>query len=952
MNTFKFFKLIKNDKRPISKLDKRQHYEKDKINPGLFNIGLECAINNLIVFDVDKKNDGVKEFNKFCKNNGSFGTLTQTTPSGGFHFIFKKTERENEKRLKNKSGYRGKGLDIRTGTGYVVVEPSEINGKKYKILNPDTEPQEMPDALIDWLLEYEKEPRENEEKKYNLTYFIEAPKLDKIEEILRENEPTGKNWHIMTSCIKNLLETPYNSLNEEDKAILVNMWDKWSKQSKEKYNKKNNFSILENIKDPKFNFNYFSKNKYFKQAPKIPQSIEPDIRLNERFLNLDILKNNKNKDVILKSTTGTGKTTLLNAYVSHLQEVEGVENVRFLSLVHLVSMADQQKESLKNIKNLKHYKEAHDIEEDNLIICVNSILKFYHFEPEFFAPYVVYIDEITSILNALTHSPLLEKTLKPVYETLNKIIINCRQIIATDAQILDNSFILLKDRNKKRLFIENTYKKWNNIQALHIKDENKFLEIMKEEAKNKKLFYFGSDSKTKTEFFFNEINKIDTTYNNFLYTATDKELTNKFFNTSRLFYSPSITTGVDINPASVCDVFIYVKGNTISPLDSFQQLTRCRNIKNIYFYIDDKKNYFSKYDSLDDTKQKIENEIIKHSGLLNLFDNKLFNELFIYNEFLNEIMKTNKEIIFKGILSNNNINIKTKGQIKKIKNKIINAAIIEEDDRKNKKIEKIKTEEQTPEYIEKIISILNIKKEDIDKEPFIQLIKNNFLFGSFLNFYRLLLPFDVIESKFKTISENNPNYKVAYANFYKIKLIKELEDELKIQRFSLDGLTSWNNEEIKINDNLIKRINSTFRSTQEPKNKNDVISYYIAKINNLIGDLSIIKTTKQERKQDGRRLKKTNYKLDETIIKKYLFIINNMNKSPFSYYLENDKIETVDKLKFIKTPGEKKTTKPTKEEPLKEETEEENEETGKEPLEEKSPYIFPDLDGLDFGLYY
>ena len=35
-----------------------------------------------------------------------------------------------------------------------------------------------------------------------------------------------------------------------------------------------------------------------------------------------------------------------------------------------------------------------DIEDNNLVICINSILRYHKYEAEFFNNYVVYIDEI------------------------------------------------------------------------------------------------------------------------------------------------------------------------------------------------------------------------------------------------------------------------------------------------------------------------------------------------------------------------------------------------------------------------------------------------------------------------------------------------------------------------------------------------------------------------------
>ena len=65
------------------------------------------------------------------------------------------------------------------------------------------------------------------------------------------------------------------------------------------------------------------------------------------------------------------------------------------------------------------------------------------------------------------------------------------------------------------------------------------------------------------------------------------EFKNKF-----VFYSPSITTGINFFIEEKQDVFLFIKGNTISPSLSFQQATRTRNINKLFYHSNakDKKN--------------------------------------------------------------------------------------------------------------------------------------------------------------------------------------------------------------------------------------------------------------------------------------------------------------------------------------------------------------------------
>ena len=67
---------------------------------------------------------------------------------------------------------------------------------------------------------------------------------------------------------------------------------------------------------------------------------------------------------------------------------------------------------------------------------------------------------------------------------------------------------------------------------------------------------------------------------------TDYEIhdANEQFKNKYVFYSPKITFGIDFTYEIPQDVFIYVKGKSINPYGIFQQTTRTRNIRQIYFY--------------------------------------------------------------------------------------------------------------------------------------------------------------------------------------------------------------------------------------------------------------------------------------------------------------------------------------------------------------------------------
>ncbi len=92
-----------------------------------------------MVVDIDVKDDGVREFRKYRREFGTPETPTVNTPSGGCHYYFNYSYEDPDTDLmirtylKNKTKYRGKGLDIRIDGGYVVAPPSVVNGVPYEV---------------------------------------------------------------------------------------------------------------------------------------------------------------------------------------------------------------------------------------------------------------------------------------------------------------------------------------------------------------------------------------------------------------------------------------------------------------------------------------------------------------------------------------------------------------------------------------------------------------------------------------------------------------------------------------------------------------------------------------------------------------------------------------------------------------------------------------------------
>lgn len=185
----KIFPVISNGKTPLIK-----EWQKDcsdsyiqvlywLINAPGCNWGLPATPNNLFIIDLDVHNEnanGVENFDKiidrlFMDKDGFAGDLydefmemaplEQVTPSGGHHLIFQSDDELKQVPNCSNAFKDYPGIDLRT-SGYVVVEPSEINGKKYIFDTIPSAPPKMHPKLKKFILENVGTKQENKKTPY------------------------------------------------------------------------------------------------------------------------------------------------------------------------------------------------------------------------------------------------------------------------------------------------------------------------------------------------------------------------------------------------------------------------------------------------------------------------------------------------------------------------------------------------------------------------------------------------------------------------------------------------------------------------------------------------------------------------------------------------------------------------------------------------------------------
>ena len=361
----------------------------------------------------------------------------------------------------------------------------------------------MPNELIEWLFmgktpkpeQEEKVSTKQEEKvevqedESNDIYYIDEYDLnDLLDKLPSEYYEDYSKWLKVSSVLKGMKR--------------YEAFDKFSKKSS-KYDKEKNDIIYNSLnyknymninciisilnKDIKFKS---KKYKYIQPTMKYIDIDNDKIKCNKKTLNNSDLINERYLNIknyiesydcmIVKSDTGTGKTTSTAKYFNSLK------NLRIISIVSRVSLGEQQVKTFSEANiTLRSYKNHFD-SHDNIFIQLDSILKLQYDD---FSNCAVYLDEIDSLIQYLLDSTTLETKRLNIYAMLCKIIKTCKIVIGTDADISNLTFDYIYNLRTNMLYVNNPFKNYNNIVANHYKDENEIIDEMKKEIKKQTISF-------------------------------------------------------------------------------------------------------------------------------------------------------------------------------------------------------------------------------------------------------------------------------------------------------------------------------------------------------------------------------------------------------------------------------------------------------------------------------
>jgi hypothetical protein len=606
--------------------------------------------NNITGLDLDfsyklsdeelNSNPITKKFIDLFGKEPTWDTYTVRTRSGGLHYYFEyEPEIKQTQDDDTKIDIRGKGGCL-YGAG-TIVSKGDKQGE-YKCIN-NKKQMKMPEELKSFLLEnlYTKKPskqtiqkkdakitKKQNKKMYDESYY----EYDFSDDLLRrifdglpheywrcvvaqDGNPSFLTW---TAACKSLdCEELWDEYNQKfdgyDYDKNVTLWN----SANESYNCFQN--LLKHTSFP----NADKLIDYHKYQPILENEIEPNIEFESEKLGYDYFKQGSN--IIVKSDTGTGKTTSFQKYIENTNE-------KFISITSRVSLANDQYERFsKEINNVFYYKDLTNDVKGNLlglskknqydkfvfkgsvVVEIESLINRLEYAESItnLNEMVVYLDEFNSLIQHIHTSSTLENTLTFILDQFIYILKNCKQIIMTDADISDTSILWFKENIGREFeFHKNNHKHNKNVKAQEILSYDTLVDKL---HKNKK-WLVPCDSRQ------NALTLHEQFPDAKLIVAETTEIPN-LDDHDRVIFSPKIVYGVDSTMER--PVFCFFQERTIDPSQMVQMTCRCRNISKLY-YLFMRKSFKPK----DIDFSKLWDEMIQqHSMSLKYFQNRYFEHL-------------------------------------------------------------------------------------------------------------------------------------------------------------------------------------------------------------------------------------------------------------------------------------------------------------------------------------
>jgi hypothetical protein len=830
------------------------------------------------------------------KNNKK--TLTYKTKSGGRHYYFKYDKDINTKNI----GVNGFSIDVLTNNNYAIVYD-----KLY-----DEPIQTMPDNVKDFVMSWrtrnnKKTPKDTQIKKNviinkDIKYKFDNDKLVKLLNLLPSKYYNDyKYWFTITSCLKS--------------ANLKDIWVEFSKKSNS-YDCNYNNNIWNGL-EPKIDLTYMTllaQNENIKTSLKVHKycdklnifTAKPNEIVNDKYINLDKFNFDDHPNLLIKSATGTGKTTATSKLVDRIRHGH---DYKVLSIVSRVSLAYQHQKIFENMQNYKDLKQNEYSNCKDLVIQLDSII---HLNPQKLKNTIVYLDEVNSMFEYMLNSSTLRNRRLQVFNMLCMIIASASYVIGVDADLSDIVLMFFKFFDIDVHIIHNKYKNATG-KATDYKCPNKLISNMKADLKKGEKFICCFDSLTFQDEVIIELkrycesNNLNCKDDFLIYSSKDGEDNDlidvtKSWKGKYVFYTPKILYGLDFVPEDSMNVYAFFKCTSVSPLAFSQMVSRCRKIKHLKYNIQErnislmfmdantiKENYDDVLKYLEnciDELDPINKDVIHKKTDIRYMEydprkdeiiiaTSIFDDMYWEQQYYNSIMRSSMNQHFKNILEDKGyiINIFEEVGNYKINSNELKIIVKENNINMIDRIINDKHESLTASEIkvktimEKRASILHIK---IDNDKFREELTDDKKFITHLSICSILNTnhderfIDKVHQELKVKNTTSVNTK--------IKLINDIQSLMNISPLCIDNI----NNNILIPEDKQNIIRKVFRM----KDINLIALY-----RNIIPGL----ITSSEPQKKG--IRTTLYKIDNKVIKHHLDLLNirnkkmdNINKESLKYF--------------------------------------------------------------------
>ena len=451
---------------------------------------------NISVIDLDKNKEtgeGIEE-NIFCKSFGSepkdwyenLGAVVVKTPSGGYHLYY-----QYEEQLIHGQDAES-NIDIRNDGGLIISPGVQRNGGEYEVIQGDFKGlNKVPSEITDFILTipYYAPKKTGAKKAFTKLKKIKSKdgKKEIVIELILGCDQSLYNYdysdYMLNNIIKGLPDKYFNeysfylifatAMKQIDRQDLFDDYPKLSNpRGGSVEGEEHKIWLLELYEGITTGhkqilaFNHILINSsyenarttldYYKYKPTLENKIKPDInfkpehpqgKLGYTFFENIFDKYSHKKFIVVKSDTGTGKTTSFRSYKQYLNE-SNEKGTPFISIVSRISLGLEQYETFNNQGIDTGFYENENFEPgQNWIVQVDSLLKLKWFESIGETEgYILFLDEFNSIIKYLFTSDTLNKSgiRIPVMDLLVDLIKGASKVIMTDADISDPAIEFLK----------------------------------------------------------------------------------------------------------------------------------------------------------------------------------------------------------------------------------------------------------------------------------------------------------------------------------------------------------------------------------------------------------------------------------------------------------------------------------------------------------------------------